>query len=81
MSQIRDSSEELKYSKLSHLAKCFLMLSHSIGVLERGFSVHNALLNKELIALGKQTVKAPLLMKVVIRVYGSVVNAPINKEC
>jgi len=48
---------------LTHVAKAALTLSHSNAIPERGFSVNNAMLDKEKLSLGVNAIVALRIVK------------------
>jgi len=52
----------------------------SNAIPERGFSVNNALLGKEKLALAENTIVAQRVVKDDVRIFGSVTNVPITKD-
>ena len=61
LSEVPDGMGGRKYESMSYLAKAALTLSHSNAIPECGFSVNNALLGKEKLALAENTIVACLL--------------------
>ena len=62
------------------MAKAALTLSHSNAIPERGFSVSNAMLGKEKLALAENTIVIQCVVKDCVRTFGSVTNVPITKD-
>jgi len=62
------------------VAKAALTLSRSNAIPERGFSVNNAMLGKEKLALAENTIVAQRVVKDCVRIFGSVTNVPITKD-
>ena len=69
-----------KYESLSYVAKAALTLSHSNAVPERGFSVNNAMLGKEKLSLGENTIVAQRVVKDCVRIFESVSNVRITRD-
>jgi len=66
---------------LNHVAKGALTLSHSNAIPERGFSVNNAMLGKEKLLLGENTIVALLIVKDTISLFDrSETSLPITKD-
>ena len=61
------------------MAKAALTLSRSNTIPERGFSVNNAMLGKEKLALAENTIVAQRV-KDCVRIFGSVTNVAITKD-
>jgi len=57
-----------------------LTLSHSNAIPERGFSVSNAMLGKEKLALAENTIVVQRVVKDCVRTFVSVINVPITKD-
>ena len=49
--------------KVSYMAKAALTLSHSNALPERGFSINNAMLDKEKLSLAENTIGAQRVVK------------------
>lgn len=69
-----------QYSNLALVARAALTLAHSNAVPERGFSINNALLGKERLALDEKKIVAHRLVKDSVKLFGGVTNVPITKE-
>jgi len=56
------------------------MLSQGNAIPERGFSVNNALLGKEKLALAENTIVAQHVVEDCVQIFGSITNVPITKD-
>jgi len=65
---------------LTPVAKAALTLSHSSAIPERGFFVSIAMLGKEKLSLGENTIVALHIVKNTISLFGSVTGVPITKD-
>ena len=80
VSEVPDGMGGRKYESLSYLVKAALTLSHSNAIPERGFSVNNALLRKEKLALAENTIVAQRLVKDCGQIFESITNVPVTKD-
>jgi len=80
VSNIVDAVGEKKYQHLSFVAKATLTLSHSNPSPERGFSVNNALVTKEMGLLSERSIVALQVVKEAIRLFGSCTKVSITKD-
>jgi hypothetical protein len=80
VSLVPDGKGGKKYACLPYVAKAALTLAHSNAIPERGFSVNNAMLGKEKLALGENTIVAQRIVKDTVKMFGSVTSVPITKD-
>jgi len=80
VSQLPDGRGGKTYECLTHVAKAVLTLSHSNAIPDRGFSVNKAMLGKEQLSLGENTIAALCIVKDTVRLFGSATSVPITKD-
>lgn len=80
VSSVPDGKGGKKSACLPYVAKAALTLAHSNAIPERGFSVNNAMLGKEKLALGENTIVAQRIVKDTVKIFGSVTSVPITKD-
>jgi len=80
VSQLPDGRGGKAFECLTNVAKAALKLSLSNAIPERGFSVNNAMLDKEKLSLGENTIIALRIVKYTIRLFGSETHVPIMKD-